>query len=600
MIFMKIRTKLELILFAAVAIGLATGLMLFFATQKINATIESARTATQIHSEIFNLGALTSDYLLRRNERSKTQWQIEYGKISKIIEAPSFASQTDPNLFSQIQKNHKEVGDLFAKITADPPLPAAVGTELEGQLSIKLQTISNIATQIVDTNLKNHDAIHRQVDSLIIFIFTFVIFSGIFLLIWFRKTIIRRLTELHEGTDIVARGDLNYRLAIENHDEFDQVSTSFNKMADELKKTYATIENDKLRDEAILASIGEGVIATDEKGAVLFANGTLAKILGLKVRDIFGKDFAKIVKYQNEDGREIPVEKRPINIAFKTGKTVSVSMADNFYYVRQDGVKFPVAITVTPIILNSKIIGTIGIIHDVTAEKEVDKRKSEFIALASHQLRTPISIIRWNLELLEKEAGLSPKGKTFLKDAYTGTLRTIKLVGDLLNVAKIEEHRAKFNPKPTDICEIVQKVVEAAKFEAEKRNIDVKIVKPKDLPKINVDIEAFRDVVEALLLNAVRYNKENGSVLIEIKKIDSNAAIKIADTGIGIPEAEQPRIYQKFFRASNATKIDNSGTGLGLYIVKSYVEAWGGSIRFESREGKGTTFFVTLPAPEIH
>lgn len=228
--------------------------------------------------------------------------------------------------------------------------------------------------------------------------------------------------------------------------------------------------------------------------------------------------------------------------------------------------------------------------------QEIDRQKSEFISLASHQLRTPLGSMRWNLELLQSEIQSLPQSaKNQLNEAYKSNLRVIRLVSDLLNIARIEQGRVKDEPEETDIVEIIKSAIAEMEPEAHKRSVTItSSLSPSPL-RLTIDPKRFREVVQNLLSNAVKYTLSGGTVTVTLASLEKTVSLSIADTGIGIPEKEQAKIFTKFARAENATKIDTEGSGLGLYIVKSFVEGWGGTITYKSVEGKGTTFFLTLP-----
>src|ERR1035437_1521168 len=237
--------------------------------------------------------------------------------------------------------------------------------------------------------------------------------------------------------------------------------------------------------------------------------------------------------------------------------------------------------------------------------REIDQQKSEFISITSHQLRTPLGSMRWNLELLEPEVkSLSEVAQERLQETYRSNLHVIELVGDFLNVARIEQGRVKNEPKLANILEIIQSAVKEMEPEALKKlvTLNIKIKKP-NIPKIIIDPNRFREVIQNLLSNAVKYTLKGGSVSVEIDYTVNFIEIAVLDNGIGIPEKDKIIIFTKFARAKNATLIDTEGSGLGLYIVKSFVEGWGGKVYFKSHtkeeslpaDRQGTTFYISLP-----
>ncbi|MBI2484315.1 GAF domain-containing sensor histidine kinase [Candidatus Uhrbacteria bacterium] len=228
--------------------------------------------------------------------------------------------------------------------------------------------------------------------------------------------------------------------------------------------------------------------------------------------------------------------------------------------------------------------------------QKVDTMKSEFISIASHQLRTPLTATKWALEFLAKgkKGKLTKQEVETIGDLRTSNARLIKLVNELLNVSRLEESRVRIDPKPMDITELLKGLVHEFMPIAEKMN--QKIVEQYDhLPPINLDEGLIVKALHNFISNGIKYNKENGKFVITAKKKGKEALLTFQDHGIGIPKAEQPNIFKKFYRAANASASHTEGTGLGMYIAKSAIELSGGKVWFESIEGKGTTFYVTLP-----
>ncbi len=233
-------------------------------------------------------------------------------------------------------------------------------------------------------------------------------------------------------------------------------------------------------------------------------------------------------------------------------------------------------------------------------EIEINNMKSEFVSVASHQLRTPLTGIKWFGELLLKgKAGaLTPDQKDFIQQMFDSNTRMINLVNDLLNVSRIDTGK-KFTieKKPVDLVPIVQSLFTELVAVAEQHTVTLK--RAADFPTelmLTVDGEKIRQVIQNLLSNAVKYSKENGVVEITCDTSKKTKIIfSIKDTGLGIPAAQQPRMFEKFFRADNVQTKETEGTGLGLYIAKAIVEGHGGEIWFESQENVGTTFYFSLP-----
>lgn len=440
-----------------------------------------------------------------------------------------------------------------------------------------------------------------------------VLAAFIIIMLVLNRIVIRHVRTLTMTTQNIATGDLTQRVHINSRDEFGQLGQSFNRMADKLQELYRGLEakvaqkttqlaervkeseTARARDEAILAGMGEGLIALDQNGMVALVNQRAAEIFGVPRDTLFGKPLGNNLQALRgeSDKAELKQEERPEVIAATTKEPVT----GTYMYHPKEGNKLAVNINATPILNEKQLVGLVLVVRDVTREKEVDRMKTEFISLASHQLRTPLSAIRWFSEMLVSgDAGeLNAEQQEFAQNVYDSTDRMIALVGSLLNISRIESGRIMVDPKPTDVKELVQGIVNDLHAKIEERQQNLVISVHEGLPKINLDPRLVSQVYMNLLTNAIKYTPKGGEVSVFVSRKGEDLVSQITDNGYGIPKAQQGKLFQKFFRAENVTKIETDGTGLGLYLVKAIIESSGGRIWYESEEGKGTTFWFSLP-----
>ena len=354
----------------------------------------------------------------------------------------------------------------------------------------------------------------------------------------------------------------------------------------------------RAKEEAILLSIGDGLIVTDETGIVTIINTTAEKLLEKKSKAVIGKIFSEASSLVDEKGVSIPFEQHPISMALKTRTTTTTLLGSTYYHIRNDGTRFPVAITATPVDLDGKVIGTIKVFRDITNERAIDKAKTEFVSLASHQLRTLLSTVKWYEEmLLAGDVGeLNEQQKKYLDEVYRSNQRMVELVNALLDVSSLELGTFVMEPEPTDICMLARSVIAEQQPQIATRNIHFSFSSGKDIPLMQADPKLLRMAMQNILSNAVKYTPEGGTIKFYISTAGAkHLLVKISDTGYGIPKNQQDQIFTKLFRADNVRDKDTDGTGLGLYIVKSIVDNSGGSIWLSSVVNQGTKFYVKLP-----
>lgn len=370
----------------------------------------------------------------------------------------------------------------------------------------------------------------------------------------------------------------------------------------QLEESRGKLQEDKAKDNALLNSIGEGIIAIDREGKIILANPQAEFILKKKSQELIGKSLYEAQILYDQQGNPVETIQRPSYKDLKAGKAIEATKTNSFYYKNNKNLLIPLALTINPIILKDEVIGAIQVFRDITQEKEIDRVKTELISLASHQLRTPLSAINWYAEALIKEdlGKLNAGQKKYLKEIFSANQKMIELVYDFLNVSRVELGTFSIKLDTTNLEEITQSVLKELQPLIKNKKLSVKEHYDKEVQSLQSDKKIVRLIVQNLVTNAVKYSDFKGKISInmELKKKKSAQPIiymTISDNGFGIPKHQQKKIFTKLFRADNVAKLDTHGSGLGLYLVKSFVEFCKGKITFTSSLNKGTTFYVSLP-----
>lgn len=354
------------------------------------------------------------------------------------------------------------------------------------------------------------------------------------------------------------------------------------------REAEITRERDKVM--SMLKRFPDGVIMLDEEFRISFFNERAKEmfqmqhwdsIVGRKMTaQIIPKTFSEIVPSLRQKTKSKEVEM--IEIAMGTGPDRTIFQ-----------------VSTTPLTDASKrTIGMMKVIHDVTREREIDRMKSEFISIAAHQLRTPLSAVKWVLKMIiDGDMGkVTPEQKKYLSKGYESNERMINLVNDLLSVSRIEEGRFLYEFEMVDLDELIKAEASEENHAFTKKNLTFEYHRPaKGTPKVYADASKLRLVIQNLIDNAVRYTPEGGKITIDVERQKEFLSVSVSDTGVGIPKSQQRKLFTKFFRASNVLKMSPDGTGLGLFIVRNVVRKHGGQIDVRSEEGKGATFTFTIP-----
>lgn len=364
------------------------------------------------------------------------------------------------------------------------------------------------------------------------------------------------------------------------------------KLTADLETLRAEREEIKNRTAAMLNSLGEGLIVTDEQGKISMVNDYALTALGHTHDNLIGTWFPKTVISVDQYSRPLPTLVRPIIKALTTGHSIS----EYSYYLKSDGTLLPVLITVSPIIVQGVPSGAIEVFRDLTKERQLDVAKEEFVSLASHQLRTPATGVKSILSMLA--AGdfgpLNDMQQKFVEKAMHTNDRQLQLIEDLLNVALVDSGKLELDLDYFDLAALVREIAadHAEAIAGRQQNL---IVHVPDSALLLIDVAKMTMVIDNLISNASKYTTAGGNITITLEQHKNVAICSVKDQGVGIQEADIPRIFTKFTRLPNELSATVGGTGLGLFLAKNIIELHGGSIAVNSKLGEGSTFIIKLP-----
>jgi two-component system, OmpR family, sensor histidine kinase VicK len=357
-------------------------------------------------------------------------------------------------------------------------------------------------------------------------------------------------------------------------------------------------KNEDTRLSAILSSMKEGLVMVDKKYEVMLMNQAAGALLRIAPSSARGQRIEDIFRLFKNEKRMLD-SPSPIMTALKEANTIAIQMEDNVFCENKTGKLFPLVMTVNGMTHYGDIRGVI-IFSDRTKEKEIDRMKTEFVSVVSHQLRTPLAAVKLFSEMMHdgQTGKLNDQQKNYVTQIQQSAERMIILVNDLLNSSRGESGKLQVRIEDTDLQNFVQDIVKECHVLGKNKACVLTFKQDgKSVYKTKADTVLFRQVIRNLIVNAIQYSpKEKCEIKIDLKKEGQEYIITVADSGIGIPKDVQPKIYERFFRAENAKRVTPDGTGLGLYTARMILEKTGGRIWFESQgEGKGTTFFVAIP-----
>jgi len=428
------------------------------------------------------------------------------------------------------------------------------------------------------------------------------------------RRIVGPLEELADKLDGLEAKRWKFTRSIFTGNEIETVDAAADDLTQRLRKAHEHLESlveDRTKelqkqlaeDSAILQSMDDGLIVTDAQGIITYTNRMTELLTGRT--DGLKKPIAEFLHITDKEGVIIDDKKHPVMEVLRGGQAFHPATDPQLTLKKPDESITALQLRITPILRGKVCIGSVAVLRDITEERRIDHMKSEFISLVSHQLRTPLSSMRWYLEMLiAEDAGpLSDDQREYIGQVATSNARMVHLVNALLNVSRIELGRFQISPETIDLQKLVYSAVTSFDLEMKQKKIELSLDMPKKDIGIRSDKSLLELILENFLSNAIKYSHPETSVKVHVSedREAGTALLSVTDTGIGIPEAQKDQIGHKLFRGSNAKISDTDGNGLGLYISRIAAETIGAKLTFESTENKGTTFSLMIPLdPKSH
>lgn len=390
------------------------------------------------------------------------------------------------------------------------------------------------------------------------------------------------IEELNDTAVEIAKGNWRKKAFPRTSDEIGNLAASLNYMTDTMQEKIAELETSKTRLETIINRMTSGVLVLNARGDLVIINPSAKRLLGVKSEDVHSKN-----SYKGFRNYSLNIK---IGEVLKTGKAVSSEL--RFNYPNDT----TVVVDIVPVKIRGRLSSLIIVIHDITDIKELEQIKTQFVANASHELRTPLTSIKGFSETLLNGA-MDDKGmrEKFIKIIDIEADRLIRITDSLLDLAKAETNRFYSEKTSLNLKKVIDDTISRIYPKIEQKELILDIEMPDTIPEVIANRDALMGILLNLLDNAIKYTDSKGRIGIIVKLLDGELHITVWDKGVGIPQADLTRIFERFYRVDKARTRALGGTGLGLSIVKHLVEAHGGKIGAESVLGRGSKFWFTIP-----
>jgi len=398
----------------------------------------------------------------------------------------------------------------------------------------------------------------------------------------FFRALARRIERLKEFSRAVAVGNFRGLPMDRKGDELADLSSTLSQTAEQLDATIRTLREERNQSAAVLASMSEGVVVIGPNQRVIFCNAAFCRAVNIEIATWEGRPVVEVIP--NADLLNFVEQVRTVNNPITSELVVGSVRTKTF------------AVTATPIRSNDATSGSVIVLHDISELRRLERARRDFAANVSHEFKTPLTAIQGFAEtLLSGALEDAEHSRKFVEIIRENAVRLSRLTDDLLKLAQIEAGKLELQRQPIAVSSVIQPCLEVTRLKADQKNLTLETDCRADLPLVNGDSLCLQRVLQNLLDNAVRYSPTGGRIIVSAFVKGSEIVISVSDNGVGIPKAEQERIFERFYRADAARARADGGTGLGLSIAKHLVEAHGGRIQVQSEVGIGSTFSVFLP-----
>jgi len=463
-------------------------------------------------------------------------------------------------------------------------LTGQVGDESDGTLAymdvaIPIQRGGQDYVIYIKDTKQNVQSLTGQLVTLILEALAFGIVISVLLSFLLSKTLITPIERLTEGAEEVAEGDFSHKIEVDSKDEIGVLTATFNNMAGQLQFTIQEVENERNKLDTLFLHMTDGVVAFSRRGEIIQSNPAAEDMLGraLPIGGAVGYDalFGDIA---------------PLSQVLDPGQKGYVEGS------RQLGGR-SLELLLAPFDRDHDA-GVLVVIHDVTERHKTEEMRKEFVANVSHELRTPLTNIHSYAETLVDNAGSLPPDteKNFLSVILSESDRMAHIVQDLLTLSRFDSGRSELNLTTFSFAEAIEAMVSANMMEAQRHGHSLTLELEPDLPQITADRERITQVMMNVVSNAIKYTPDGGRIAVTAGKAGGRVWLEVSDNGIGIPEKDRGRIFERFYRVDKARSRESGGTGLGLSIAKEIVDQHQGTIGIVDRNGPGLTIRVELPA----
>ncbi|GHC35687.1 PAS domain-containing sensor histidine kinase [Pediococcus acidilactici] len=435
----------------------------------------------------------------------------------------------------------------------------------------------------------NLESVYQNVNNItLIFVVAalIAITIGLFLAVLIARAITRPIEEMRQRTMQIARGDYSGQVQIYGDDELGQLAAAVNDLSVRVEESQELTESERRRLDSVLGYMTDGVLATDRRGRITIVNEMATDFLNLENDQIVGKSILDILDLRGSVTLRDLLENQDPEVLDLSNDEQDLILHASFALIQRE---------------SGFISGLVCVLHDVTEQQKIDQDRKRFVSNVSHELRTPLTSMKSYIEALVDGAWKDPNvAPNFLKVTQEETDRMMRMINDLLNLSRMDLGTARLDKEYVNLNELFNHILDRFDMilkngEKSEKNYTIK----RDFTRrdiwVEVDTDKIQQVLDNIMNNAIKYSPDGGVITCRLVETHNHVIMSITDQGLGIPKEAISHVFDRFYRVDKARSRAQGGTGLGLAISKEVVQMHGGRIWVESREGEGSTFYISLP-----
>ena len=555
-------------------------------------TLEEIQDSLSVRSAL--LTEIARDSLLTASTTSNSSFQSTLTKLGNSTASRLTVIAADGRVIADSQEqpqamdNHLQRPEIIDAMANGTGVASRYSQTLQQMMMYRAVAVSEDQQLTgfvrVSVPLTTVDSRLAQLRSIILLSAGIVAIAAHLLGLYFVRRFTDPLQRMTEAAEAISQGDYDRRINLSQKDEVGTLAAAFNRMAKTSAERMDEIILERNRLSNIFAGMVEGVIDVDQHQKIVHINQVAADLLELSTDDCLDQPIWEQVRVTEIIAAlEQTLNKSDIVKAQMRRPTEGDDQVVNIYAaaLHNEG---------------EELIGAVIVLHDISELDHLERIKRDFVANASHELKTPITAIRGLTETILDDIEMPEETKhDFIKKVYAQSLRLSSLVTDLMTISRMESDHQEKNFHSFDLVEVAKRSVAASEEITKEKQLDLKLELPAIAMNIKGDYQAISQLVDNLLDNATKYTGMAGTILISIRSENTDVVLTVKDSGIGISPQLQQRIFERFYRVDKARSRELGGTGLGLSIVKNIAEQHGGSVSVESQPGLGSTFCVSLP-----